>query len=109
MERRPQRDVERSADDVWRQRHPLEDGAVGASKFPASRDETSRRYDVGDAKVLQRRHRVRRKRQTEAELPRRCGALEHADVPAGLSQGDRRRKAADPGADDECGARQATD
>ena len=53
--------------------------------------------------LAQRRDRVRRDEQTEAELSHRCGALEDPNAPARPPQGDGGRQAADAGADDDRG------
>jgi hypothetical protein len=105
VQRGTQRHHHRPAKGVGRQLGALEDGSVGPAYFSATRRESTREHDIRDAELPERRDRVWREAQPEAELPWRRRAFEDADVPAGLAQGDPCRQAADTRADNEGGAR----
>ena len=106
VERRAQRHDHRTAEHVVgrRQLEALQDRAVHAAKLAPRRGEAPGQNDVRDAQPPERGDRVRRDTQPEAELARRCRALEQPNVPAGLPQRDRGRQSADAGAGDQSGA-----
>ena len=85
----------------------LQDGAVHPPRLTPRRHDPAGQHHGGDAQLAQRCHRVRGDEQRETKLPHRRGALEDADVPARLAEGDGSRQAADAGADDEGSARHA--
>jgi hypothetical protein len=90
MQRRPQRHQHRPAEGARRHLHALQHRAVHAPELPAPRLETATQHRVGDAQLAQGGDGIRRQRHAEAELTRRGGLLEDANVPAGAAQGDRR-------------------
>ena len=80
----------------------LENGAVHASHFRARALRQTRCSMTTSAMPAAERHdRIRREGEAEPQLTRRCRALEDADVPSGLAEGDAGRETADAGADDE--------
>ena len=103
---RPQRHHRRTAQNVGRRElRALEDSAVQPAEFAAGGCETAPEHDVGDAERAQGGDGVRGDEEAKAELTGRGRALEDADGPPGLPQREAGRQPADPGADDERGAR----
>jgi hypothetical protein len=105
VERLTQRHDHRAAKGVaGRELGALEHRAIHPADLTASRLESPCDHGVGDPKLTQSGDGVRREGKTEPELARRRRALEDADLPPDLPQGDAGSEAADASADDERGA-----
>ena len=109
MKRRTQRHDHRAAQRLWRQLRALQHRAVHATHSPRLGSKPRASTDVGDAELPQRRDRVRREAEPEAELSRRRRPFEDANIPPGLPQGDAGGQAADAGADDQGGPHHRSD
>ena len=105
VERRAQRHEERPPQRVRRQRGAFEHGAVHAAQLTAARREAAGQHRLGHAERPQCGNGVGREAEPESQLARRGRTLEDAHAPASLAQGDAGRQPADPGADDQGGAR----
>ena len=79
---------------------PAENAAVHAAELRAGWCHRVRRDRAADAKLPQRRRGIRCKPEREADVPRRRGALENADIPARPAQRNPGGQPADPSAGD---------
>ena len=105
VKNRTQRNDGLNAVDDFGNTHTPHHPAAVSKKLGVTRRCPSLEQRFLDAQLAQRRHRVGREVEREAELTRLRGALEHADVPSCFLERDACSEAADASSDDQRRAR----